>query len=299
MTVSRKGDRLTIESDRFRVRWDLDTGDPVSLQYDGNEVFAANEEMPAQFSTQAFRAPVDNDRGFGNWLAADWEKNGMSSPATTTESVQWEKLPDNRIRVTTVKRNTYLKGSVVTRSGYTVSADGTIDVQLEFIPTGELPELPRLGVVLMLREDLEYYTWYGRGPHENYPDRKYSSPMGLWQSTVSEQFVNYPFPQENGNKEDIQALTLTDSNGQGIQVNAIDTPFSASALHFLATDLAAAKHSHELEQREETILSIDAKQLGLGNSSCGPGVLQRYAIDKKEHSLRFTISPARAPLWSE
>ena len=299
MTVSRKGDRLTIESDRFRVRWDLDTGDPVSLQYDGNEVFAANKEMPAQFSTQAFRAPVDNDRGFGNWLAADWEKNRMSSPVTTTESVQWEKLPDNRIRVTTVKRNTYLKGSVVTRSGYTVSADGAIDVQLEFIPTGELPELPRLGVVLMLRGDLENYTWYGRGPHENYPDRKYSSPMGLWQSTVSEQFVNYPFPQENGNKEDIQALTLTDSNGHGIQVNAIDTPFSASALHFLATDLAAAKHSHELEQREETILSIDAKQLGLGNSSCGPGVLQRYAIDKKEHSLRFTISPARAPLWSE
>lgn len=290
------GDLLSIYNDYFQIKWDLKKGDPVSLHYDGKKILAGNSRLPSQFSTQAYRAPVDNDRGFGNWLASDWEKNRMDSPVTKTESVQWERTQDNRIRIVTVKRDSYLNGSIITHATYTISGNGTIDVQFQFTPTGELPELPRLGVLLLLQANLEYYAWYGRGPHENYPDRKYSSPVGLWKSTVTEQFVNYPVPQENGNKEDIQLLTLTDADGKGIRISGRDTPFSASALHYLATDLAAVRHNYELESRPETILSIDARQLGLGNSSCGPGVLKRYAIEKKEHRLHFTISPAQAPL---
>lgn len=290
------GDLLSIHNDHFHIKWDLKRGDPVSLQYDGKEILVDNSALPSPFATQAYRAPVDNDRGFGNWLASDWEKNRMDSPVTKTESVQWGQTQDNRIRIVTVQRDSYLNGSIITHATYIISGNGTIDVQFQFTPTGELPELPRLGVLLSLHGSLEYYAWYGRGPHENYPDRKYSSPVGLWKSTVTEQLVNYPVPQENGNKEDIQLLTLTDADGKGIRISARDTPFSASALHYLATDLAAVKHSYKLEPRPETILSIDAQQLGLGNSSCGPGVLKRYAIEKKEHQLHFTISPAQAPL---
>lgn len=296
--TSEDGDLLSIYNDYFQIKWDLKKGDPVSLQYNGKEMLAGNSELPSQFATQAYRAPVDNDRGFGNWLASDWEKNRMDSPVTKTESVQWEETQNNRIRIVTVKRDSYLNGSIITHATYTISGNGTIDVQFKFTPTGELPELPRLGVLLSLQANLEHYSWYGRGPHENYPDRKYSSPVGLWKSTVTEQFVNYPVPQENGNKEDIQLLTLTGADGKGIRITARDTPFSASALHYLATDLAAVRHNYELEPRPETILSIDAQQLGLGNSSCGPGVLKRYAIEKKEHLLHFTISPAQAPLSS-
>ena len=294
ITALVEGNRLLVQGDRFQVVWDLTQGNPVSLVYDGKEVFANSKGLPAQFSTQAYRAPVDNDRGFGNWLAADWTKNGMDVPLTKTESVKWQQLQDNRIEVTTVKRDVFHKGSIVTRATYLISADGAIDTRFAFIPMGELPELPRLGVRLSMNRDLEHYTWYGRGPHENYPDRKHSASKGLWKSTVSDQLVNYPFPQENGNREDIQWLALTDHTGNGVQVNAVDAPFSASALHFLTTDLDAARHSHELQPRDEVILSIDALQLGLGNSSCGPGALKRYAIEKKEHSLHFTISPVRA-----
>ncbi|HAR37618.1 MAG TPA: beta-galactosidase, partial [Porphyromonadaceae bacterium] len=285
-----EGDMLLIGNDNFSMKWNMKVGTLLSLKYADRELLASSSDQSGQFSTQAYRAPVDNDRGFGNWLAADWEKNGMDAPVISTEETGWRKVQDDGIEVTTTKRNSYVNGSILTHAVYTISGDGSIDAVFRFIPEGELPELPRLGIVLSLSGILEKYTWYGLGPHENYRDRKSSASMGLWKSNVSDQFINYPFPQENGNREEIQQLILTDDNDSGVRITAIDNPFSASALHYLATDLAGARHSHKLKPRAETILSIDASQMGLGNSSCGPGVLTKYAVEQTEHRLRFRIS---------
>lgn len=290
MNTSVDGEVLQISNDNFSMQWDLKNGTPLSLKYGGREILASNSELPKHFNTQAYRAPMDNDRGFGNWLAADWEKNNMNSPVISTEKTGWRVTNDNSIELTATKRNNYLNGYIITYAIYSISGDGSIEAEFRFVPQGELPELPRLGIVLSLNGDLENYTWYGLGPHENYSDRKASASVGLWKSTVTEQFVNYPFPQENGNKEEIQQLFLTDKVGNGVRIVAIDNPFSASALHYTATDLADASHSHKLVPRNETILSIDALQMGLGNSSCGPGVLSKYSIEQTEHTLRFRIS---------
>ncbi|MBP1678051.1 MAG: Beta-galactosidase, partial [Bacteroidetes bacterium] len=82
-------------------------------------------------------------------------------------------------------------------------------------------------------------------------------------------------------------------------VTAMKKPFSASALHYSAQDLARTAHSCDLVPRKDIILSIDAQQLGLGNSSCGPAVLKRFAIDKKEHTLYFRISSVNHQLIPE
>jgi beta-galactosidase len=117
--------------------------------------------------------------------------------------------------------------------------------------------------------------------------------MGLWSGTVAEQYVPYVRPQENGNHEDIRWLALTGEKG-GLLVVTDETPIAASALHFSAADLAAAKHAYELKPRAETILSLDVKQCGLGNSSCGPGVLLRYAVPVQPYRLHL-IFAACAP----
>ena len=166
-----------------------------------------------------------------------------------------------------------------------------MDVEYHFLPQGELPELPRLGIAMIFNNNLEQYSWYGRGPQESYPDRKTSTQIGLWHSTVSEELFDYPVPQESGNKEEVQLLTLTNAKGKGIIVTAVQKPFSASALHYSAQDLYRTTHSCDLVPRKDIILSIDARQLGLGNSSCGPAVLKRFAIEKKEHILHFRITP--------
>jgi beta-galactosidase len=136
----------------------------------------------------------------------------------------------------------------------------------------------------------ERFRWYGHGPHENYIDRKRSADVGVWSGSVAEQSIPYPRPQETGNKEDVRWLTLTDQSGVGLLVIA-DPPMAASALHFTAADLTDARHAFELTPRPETILSLDARQCGLGNGSCGPGVLPRYAVPPQPYELRLSLRP--------
>jgi beta-galactosidase len=160
-----------------------------------------------------------------------------------------------------------------------------------FEPSGNLPPLPRVGVVLRLGAALENFRWYGHGPGENYSDRMAATPIGLYSSSVTAQYVPYARPQETGNKEGVRWLTLTDKSGRGLMVVATAETMAASALHFTVADLDAAKHAFELKPRVETILSLDAKQCGLGNSSCGPGVLERYAVPVQPYTLRFSLRP--------
>ena len=204
---------------------------------------------------QVFRAPTDNDKSFGNWLAKDWKRCGLD---TLTIPMKVEK-----------------QGPEMT---FTFT-----------LPDG-LPEIPRIGIHLELPRDYEQLTWYGRGPWDNYPDRKVSCPIGLWKSTVSQQYVHYPRPQDSGNHEDCQMVELKTKKGQTLRIEAVDKAFSFSALPYSAQYLASKTHDYELEEEGKTFLSIDCAVMGLGNSSCGPGVLKKYTIDRtKKYQLKLRI----------
>ena len=168
----------------------------------------SHTQLPATvtIAPQVFRAPTDNDKSFGNWLAKDWKRCGLDSliiPMTTQQ-----------------------EGNKLT---FTFS-----------IPEG-LPELPRLGIVIELPREYEQLTWYGRGPWDNYPDRKTSCPIGLWQSTVSQQYVHYPRPQDSGNHEDCTLIELRSNKGKSIRIEAVDNPFSFSALFSTVSGLKESR----------------------------------------------------------
>jgi len=218
-----------------------------------------SESLIALFSsikTQCFRAPTDNDKSFGNWLAKDWKRCGLD----TLYIPVWTEQDGN-----------------------------------EFVFTFEIPDslppLPRLGILIELPREYEQLTWYGRGPWDNYPDRKVSCPVGLWKSTVSQQYVHYPRPQDSGNHEDCTYIELRTKKGKKLRIEAIDEPFSFSALPYSAQYIASKPHDYELQDQGKTYLSIDCAVMGLGNSSCGPGVLKRYTINpKKRYQLKIRIS---------
>jgi len=215
---------------------------------------------------QVFRAPTDNDKSFGNWIAKDWQRCGLDTL---------------RIPMTTEQ--------IATPHSDRRSENGNEYVFTFDIPDG-LPEIPRLGILMELPRDYEQLTWYGRGPWDNYPDRKVSCPIGLWHSTVSEQYVHYPRPQDSGNHEDCTYIELKTKKGKAIRIEAVDAPFSFSALPYTAQYIASKTHDYELEDQGKTFLSIDCAVMGLGNSSCGPGVLKKYSIDKKKrHQLKIRI----------
>ena len=283
-------EHLSISGSGFSIQWEKNaTGSLTSLTYHGKEMLAHPADFPLQPVTQAFRAPTDNDKSFGNWLAKDWSLHQMDNPRISLDSFKHEVREDGAVIVRVQTRNRYKEGMIVTKFLYTILSDGTIDLKTTFQPQGILPELPRLGIAFCLSSDYNTFIWHGRGPQDNYPDRKTSAAVGLWKGSVADQYVHYPRPQDSGNKEEVCRLMLTDRHGKGIRVDAVEDVFSASALHYTAQDLYKETHDCNLKPRPEVILSLDAAVLGLGNSSCGPGVLKKYAIDKKEHTLHIRI----------
>lgn len=284
-------EHLSISGSGFSIQWEKNaTGSLTSLTYHGKEMLAHPADFPLQPVTQAFRAPTDNDKSFGNWLAKDWSLHQMDNPRISLDSFKHEVREDGAVIVRIQTRNRYKEGMIVTKFLYTILSDGTIDLKTTFQPQGILPELPRLGIAFCLSSDYNTFIWQGRGPQDNYPDRKTSAAVGLWKRSVADQYVHYPRPQDSGNKEEVRRLMLTDRHGKGIRVDAVEDVFSASALHYTAQDLYKETHDCNLKPRPEVILSLDAAVLGLGNSSCGPGVLKKYAIDKKEHTLHIRIA---------
>ena len=283
-------EHLSISGSGFSIQWEKNvTGSLTSLTYHGKEMLAHPADFPLQPVTQAFRAPTDNDKSFGNWLAKDWSLHQMDNPRISLDSFKHEVREDGAVIVRIQTRNRYKEGMIVTKFLYTILSDGTIDLKTTFQPQGILPELPRLGIAFCLSSDYNTFIWQGRGPQDNYPDRKTSAAVGLWKGPVADQYVHYPRPQDSGNKEEVCRLMLTDRHGKGIRVDAVEDVFSASALHYTAQDLYKETHDCNLKPRPEVILSLDAAVLGLGNSSCGPGVLKKYAIDKKEHTVHIRI----------
>ena len=212
--------------------------------------------LTSNIKPQVFRAPTDNDKSFGNWLAKDWKRCGLDTLRIPMKTEQ--------------------QGNEFT---------------FTFEIPDSLPPLPRLGIVIELPREYEQLTWYGRGPWDNYPDRKQSCPIGLWKSTVSQQYVHYPRPQDSGNHEDCTFVELKTKKGKKIRIEAVDDVFSFSALPYSAQYLNSKTHDYELQDQGKTYLSINCAVMGLGNSSCGPGVLKKYTIDKnKKHQLKIRIT---------
>jgi beta-galactosidase len=153
-----------------------------------------------------------------------------------------------------------------------------------------VPFLPRFGLQMHLPEEFEQLSWYGRGPHENYVDRNEGAAVGIYHGTVSEQFVPYVLPEENGNKTDVRWVTLRNTAGVGLKASA-DRLLEMSAHHFTPEDLTAARHPHELKYRPEVVLHLDYGQSGLGSASCGPGRLPKYCLRPVEMQYRVRLHP--------
>jgi len=147
-----------------------------------------------------------------------------------------------------------------------------------------------VGVVLTLVPGLETLEWVGPGPLESYSDRRASSVVGRFRSTVTDQYVPYILPQEHGHRVDARQLSLTNGDGSGLAVEGLPT-IGFSASHFTAADLYAARHTSDLTPRAEVVLSLDHAQRGLGTASCGPDTAQRYRLDEPAYSFAYVLRP--------
>ncbi|MDD3195593.1 MAG: glycoside hydrolase family 2 TIM barrel-domain containing protein [Paludibacter sp.] len=314
---------LNIEGKQFSLQFSKVDGSMLSLKNKGAELLATGS-TGAQAATATgsslnasdrqasgtplnalptfFRAPTDNDKGFGNWLAKDWQRYGLDAPVITLEKLNHRSegndlLVDvqllysytNTQAVDGNGQPTTLRGAVTSRISYRISPAGQIQVETRFTTAGTLPDLPRAGLQWLLAPEYNQLQWYGLGPHDSYADRKTGVDKGYWHSTVADQYTPWPRPQHSGNKDEVRMVELTNKRGQGIRVES-SSNFSFSALPYTEEDLYASSHHVDLKPRQASVLYLNSIMMGLGNSSCGPGVLQQFTIQRYIPSLNITIT---------
>ena len=237
------------------------------------------------------RAFVDND----NWMrtgnkwgddVAGFEGAGLTQ--LKYHALKIEALAGNLVRVKTDVTGAKGRG-FIHEADWLFAEDGSIEIKNKVTPYGEMPEaLPRIGLSMKLSPKLENLRYYGRGPWENYIDRKTGSFFGVWESTVNDQFTDYIRPQENGGKCDVRWAEFFDKNGRGVKFSST-TPLFMKATHYTCEDLNYSRHRNgqrrfrtPLIPRDEVCLDLDIRQTGLGGASCGPKPMAKYLFDPKK-----------------
>jgi beta-galactosidase len=289
-----RGDKIQLtvrQIDGRLTDWQVfDGSGPVSLLQDGP---VAN----------AWRAPTDNDgvRGSDNpWHTTRqayfrWREHGLDRLVSDVHDLTVEPGKDNLIVVSRSERlvGEGQQAGIAHHVRLEIAADGSIDAEHTFDVESDLPDLPRIGVLLTAPPGFEQLEWFGRGPHESYVDRKLGAAIGRWQGTVDEQYVPYILPQEHGNKTDVRWLALRRADGVGLLVSA-PTPVEAKASHYSDATLGSARHTVDLVRDDVAYLTIDVRQRGLGGASCGPDTLEKYRIPSgATYHLRYRLVPLR------
>lgn len=279
-----KDGKLTVKTGTSTFEFSTKDGSSLTnVSNDGQRVF---RELP---KLNFWRAPTDND--FGSWeqyTLRIWE---AASYNQVIRYKGFEKKDDAVIVTYEVKlRGIEAKVDMV----YTVKCgDLTINAKYQAL-SNDLPEMMRFGMIMTLPESVNDFTWYGRGPHENYVDRNLETFMGIWNGKVADQAFEYYRPQETGNKTDVRWLTLKDDKGRGIEVKGAQ-PLSVSALNVKPEDLdpgATKKQQHwsDVKTRNETVLYVDLFQRGVGGlDSWGSKPLNEYRYSAKEYEYSYTV----------
>ncbi len=234
-----------------------------------------------------WRAPTDNDRIPG--LAGEWERLGLPELGRTLDGI------DERDGVVVV-RSTYRTGAgieVPHVMTLTPLAAGVLRVDETAAIPDALPDLARVGTVMELAPGLDRVAWFGRGPHETYPDRRRAGRVGGWQATLDELFTPYVRPQESGGRADVRWISLVDGHGRGLRIT-LDRPRQVSATRFRAADLAAAAHHGELVPRPGAVVHLDAAHRGLGTASCGPDTLPDYLVGPGTYRWSWVLERVEA-----
>ena len=304
MGVEETEDRVTVERARTTAIFDRKTGTLAALFIRGVNVF--DETVPGIAvgpQLTCLRAMVDNDRWMfqGNTWSEN-RKQGYLYSGLTQLRYHPGKIRVGKNEGTVTVDVSGAKGCGFTHAcTYVLNEDGSVTLRNKVTPYGTMPvALPRLGLTMHLPPRLERMKYYGRGPWENYVDRNTASFVGLYASTVTEQYQAYVRPQDNGCKTDVRWVEFTDRFGKGVRFSASE-PMIVQALHYGWEDLEFARHVNGQRRyrtppvpREETILNIDVRQTGLGGASCGPWPMDKYRFDPNAPvEWSMTIEAAR------
>jgi beta-galactosidase len=280
--------RLRIEAGDLRFTLNTTTGRLCGIRQDGLEL------LTSPLRLNLWRAATDNDglklwtgqenKPIGRWMAA-----GLHELRGEMRTCEVRKSTRSMVELTIVEElfGTARSPAFRHESILTFRSDGQLQTRHTVTPLlSDLPDLPRIGLELGLTASVGQLDWYGRGPWDNYPDRKASARLGHFTSTVADQRLAYVMPQEYGLHCDTRWVSLGDEHRTRLAVTAPRT-FGFSARPFSDADLFAGTHASDLPAEDTHWLYLDHAHRGIGTNSCGPDTLPAYILKPKTTRFGF------------
>jgi beta-galactosidase len=293
---------LEVSGVNMKLIFDLAAGRLLSFNYKGKEMLLKGPEP------DFWRAPTDNDYGYNmDKLLGVWKKAGERTVVTKANISQPE------LGKVVVTFNYDIPDAAGKKIGgyastYTIYGTADIVVKNQFSKLSvNIPEIPRMGMQMQIPAEFSNLKWLGRGPQENYVDRKTAADVGLYESTVADQYTPYIRPQENGYKTDTRWLALTDDNGNGILISG-DPLICFAALNNIHDDFespgklsqyrkdakSANTHIADVRPRELVNLNVDLGQMGVGgDNSWGALIHTQYRLLAMKYEYSFRIRPVK------
>ncbi|MGR3808928.1 glycoside hydrolase family 2 TIM barrel-domain containing protein [Jiulongibacter sp. NS-SX5] len=279
--TAKEGDLLVYSADGVELKVNTTNGRVQTFTKDGESFF---QSMPEPYF---WRAPIDND--FGNWFHVT--SNAWRAAHSNKKFEKAEKTTNGvkvYYRLNEVDADYQLE--------YQILSEGRLKVTSSIQLGDNSPELARFGMRMVMPKSFENLSYYGRGPFENYQDRKTAAYLNIYQNKVSDEFTSsYIRPQENGYHTGTRWVELQNDQGQAIRVDGLQ-PLSFSALHFMTEDFDPGMtkkqmHPNDVSERNATVLHIDLKQRGVGgDNSWGQRPHDQYRLLNKNYSYSYVIS---------
>ena len=277
---------ITVSGANFKVMISKNRGVITSWESGGGALLAR------PFEPNFWRVPIDND--IGNQMPKRLGVWRTAGELRTIASVTATQANPSLVRIEA--RSHLSAGGAAYSNIYRIYGSGDIVVEAIYQPGGaKLPVMPKFGMQAELPGTFSQMTWYGRGPHESYWDRKTGAPVGVYSGRVSEQVHAYVRPQETGNKEEVRWLALTNEQGAGVM--AVGMPLlSVSAWPFPQDALEKAAHTHELPEMTGVVtVNLDYRQMGVGgDNSWGARTHPEYTLPDQPYRYLFRLIPLSA-----
>ncbi|GHT52277.1 beta-galactosidase [Bacteroidia bacterium] len=300
-TYSETAEQVIVSGTHFSYTFDKKKGQLVSIVSKGKELLRSPLEL------NLWRAPLANEldewnseteyvvnrkEGFGKNLASEMYAAGVNSLVHQPIAFKVEKNDKNiRVHIEDISLFGRSEYGIRSESDLTISGDGKIILRHTLKPEGRMPLwFPRIGLTLTLDKSLNRVDWYGRGPQENYPDRKTGYKIGIYHTTVQEMYEPYLLPQDYGLRTDNRWVSMTDNSGEGLQFS-VNEHFNFNAHPFSTDNLTKATYTYQLKEQNGITFNLDYADSGVGCTA--RGIFPAYKVVPQTFEREIIITLKR------
>jgi beta-galactosidase len=224
------------------------------------------------------------------WADRGWVSSGLRELKWTTRTVNVEQISPSSVKITVAllaegKNNFTANHKAI----YTISGDGSIKSENTFSSSDPKLVVARIGVRMFMNKQFDQASYFGRGPLENYADRKRGFDVGVYKSTVKELLTPYEKPMDCGNHEDVRWAQVTTESGNGLMVKSDSSLMQVSMLPYSDEEMDKVEYRIDLPQSRATVFCISHLTLGVGSAGCGPIPLPQYIVHAVPTSFTYTL----------